>query len=75
MASSRGSSQPREQTCVFELTGRFFTTELPGKPLIGYTPIQNEKFVFCFFFKDSCLNEGSGNLPVPKETEELTEVL
>ena len=52
---------------------RFRTTELPGKPLVGYTPIQNEKFVFCFLFKDRCLNEGSGNMPVPKETEELTE--
>ena len=26
------------------LAGGFFTTEPPGKPLIGYTPIQNKKF-------------------------------
>ena len=32
-----------------------------------------KSFFFCFLFKDSCLNEGSGNMPVPKETEELTE--
>ena len=29
---SRGSSWPRDQTCVSWLAGRFFTTEPPGKP-------------------------------------------
>ena len=29
---SRGSSQPRDQTCISCITGRFFTAELPGKP-------------------------------------------
>ena len=29
---SRGSSQPRDQTGVFCIASRFFTTELPGKP-------------------------------------------
>ena len=29
---SRGSFQPRNQTCVSCIAGRFFTTELPGKP-------------------------------------------
>ena len=29
---SRGSSQPRDQTCISCLVGGFFTTELPGKP-------------------------------------------
>ena len=29
---SRGSSQPRDQTQVSHIAGRFFTTELPGKP-------------------------------------------
>ena len=28
---SRGSSQPRDQTCISCITGRFFTTEPPGK--------------------------------------------
>ena len=28
----RGSSQPRDQTFVSSLAGRFFTTEPPGKP-------------------------------------------
>ena len=32
MPSSRGSSQPRDRTWVFYIAGRFFTTELPGKP-------------------------------------------
>ena len=31
MTSSRGSSQPRGQTWVSCISGRFFTTELPGK--------------------------------------------
>ena len=29
---SRGSSQPRDQTRVFCIVGRFFTSESPGKP-------------------------------------------
>ena len=29
---SRESSQPRDQTLVSCITGRFFTTEPPGKP-------------------------------------------
>jgi len=28
---SRGTSQPRDQTWLFCITGRFFTTELPAK--------------------------------------------
>ena len=31
MLSSRGSSQPRDQTCISCIAGRFFTTEPPGK--------------------------------------------
>ena len=27
---SRGSSQPKDQTCISYIAGRFFTTELPG---------------------------------------------
>ena len=41
ISSSRGSSQPRDRThvsCGSCTTGRFFTTEPPGKlPLKGYT--------------------------------------
>ena len=33
MPSSRGSSQPRDQTRVFCIAGRFFTTEPSGKPI------------------------------------------
>ena len=33
----RGSSQPRDQTCISCLAGRFFTTEPPGKPLNQFT--------------------------------------
>ena len=32
MPSSRGSSQPRDQTCVSNTAGRFFTVEPMGKP-------------------------------------------
>ena len=34
MPSSRGSSPPRDQTCISCIAGGFFTTEPPGKPLI-----------------------------------------
>ena len=37
MPSSRGSSWPKDQTCIFWgscTAGRFFTTELPGNPTI-----------------------------------------
>ena len=37
---SRGSFQPRNRThvsCISCLTGRFFTTEPPGKPMCIYT--------------------------------------
>ena len=32
MPSSRGSSQPRDQTCISCIAGKFFTNESPGKP-------------------------------------------
>ena len=35
---SRGSSQPRDQTCISCITGRFFTTEPPGKPCSIISP-------------------------------------
>ena len=41
ISSSRGSSQHRDCThasCVSVLAGRFFTTELPGKPLYEKQP-------------------------------------
>ena len=34
MPSSRGSSQPRDRTCISVLAGRFFITEPLGKPLL-----------------------------------------
>ena len=36
MPSSRGSSQPRDRTGVFCIAVRFFTTEPPGKPQVGF---------------------------------------
>ena len=32
MSPSKASSQPKNQTCISCTAGRFFTTELPGKP-------------------------------------------
>ena len=40
MPSSRGSSRPRDQTCIFCSScnaGGFFTTEPPGKPFSNLT--------------------------------------
>ena len=36
ISSSRGSFSPRDRTCVSCITGLFFTTEPPGKPLNLY---------------------------------------
>jgi len=33
---SRRYSQPRDQTCVSRIAGRFFTIQPPGKPLNMY---------------------------------------
>jgi len=38
MPSSRGSSSPRDQTCVFWIACRFFTAEAPGKLLLLALP-------------------------------------
>ena len=38
---SRGSSPPRDQNCSSYTTGRFFTTEPPGKPLLFLSLIQD----------------------------------
>ena len=44
MASSRGSSQHRDQTQVSCITGRFFTTEPLGKPMrIQYSGFKKAK--------------------------------
>ena len=44
VCSSRGSSQPRGQTCVSCIAGRFFTTAAPGKLLGvregGFIPLE-----------------------------------
>ena len=54
MPSSRGSSQPRDQTCITfaVLAGRFYTTNAPGKP---YFPGLN-------FAKGEKVTKASGNL-------------
>ena len=43
---SRGSSRPRDQTCVSCTAGRFFTAELPRKPhKMKHTLKQKSKFI------------------------------
>ena len=37
---SRGSSWPRDQTCISCIEGRFFIAQPPGKPVLWYT-VQN----------------------------------
>ena len=61
---SRGSSQPRDQTQVSHIAGRFFTTELPGKPKA--TILQ-----YKFFFKK--LKNRSGEGSQPRSWEEVIE--
>ena len=38
--SSRGSSQPRDRTCISCIAGRFFTILPPGKPINGVQPLK-----------------------------------
>ena len=58
ISSSRGSSQPRDQTQVSCLSGRFFTTEAPGKlPSLGKNwvlEILAVTFFFFLFVVDTC---------------------
>ena len=47
MPSSRESSQPRDQTWVSCIAGRFFTPEPPGKPILH--PSENFKNIFTLY--------------------------
>ena len=40
MPSSRGSSQPRDQTQLSCIAGRFFSFKPPGKPMEYYISVQ-----------------------------------
>ena len=54
----RGSSQPRDQTCISCIAGVFFTTELPVKPgpmVIGQ--LQNAIYVRCVLYSSSDLGK------------------
>ena len=41
MSLSRGSSWPKDQTCISCIVGGFFTAELPGKPNLGMLVVKN----------------------------------
>ena len=51
MPSSRGSFQPRDQTCISCVAGEFFTDESPGKP----------RETMCHFNKTAFLEAGGTN--------------
>ena len=62
MPCSRGSFQPRDQTCIFCISGKFFTAEPPGKkrstsgPLIAIPPGFSSAFYPpCSWYPVSCL--------------------
>ena len=50
---SRGSSQSRQQPCIFCISGRFFTSESPGKPcsLVGWWDTNTLEIVFFMTFQ------------------------
>ena len=63
MPSSRGSSQPRDQTWVSfgsYIAGRFFTTEPPGKPLPAHIPILSLLFCLVFPSPPGCSTDTQG---------------
>ena len=57
MVSSRGSSQPRDQTQVSCTADGFFTIEPPGKPMVLILPPRKHKLatftLYNFFFKST----------------------
>ena len=49
---SRGSSQPRDWTCISCIAGRFFTAEPPGKSILS-----GLHFVICEPVEEACWNQ------------------
>jgi len=49
MSSSRGSSQPRDQTCVSCIAGRFFIDRPLGKPTPALAPLHNSQLHWPYF--------------------------
>ena len=57
ISSFRGSSQPRDWTCIFYITGRLFTTEPPGSPILhsGCTNFcSNQQYIKFLFSLHPC---------------------
>ena len=52
---SRGSSQPRDWTCIPCTTGRFFTTELPGNPELYCRPRQKTQVSVILSLNMACI--------------------
>ena len=48
MSSCRGSSWPRNRTCVSCTAGRFFATELPGKPWLSIGFLKQTKGTYLY---------------------------
>ena len=70
MPSSRGSSQPRDQTCVSGIAGRLFTAEPPGKPLqkIQFSSVTQSCLTLC-----DPMNRSTPGLPVHHQLLEFTQ--
>ena len=52
---SRGSSWPRDQTCISWIAGRFFTTESLGKPQSTSTESESAFFLSAVYFICVCV--------------------
>ena len=57
ISSSRGFSQPRDQTCAFCIAGGFFTAEPPAKPRRKCKGLQGELYCLCQVFLINYLPE------------------
>ena len=71
MYSSRESSPPRDRTQACCITGRFFTTEPPGKPTKAISSVQFS----CSLVSNSCdpMNRSTPGLPVHHQLPEFTQ--
>ena len=72
---SRGSSQPRDQTGVSCIAGRFFPAELPGKPIYMYQFSSVQWISVAQSGPTLCnpMNRSTPDLPVHHQLPEFTQ--
>ena len=70
MPSSKGSSPPRDQTCVSCLAGTFFTTEAQGNPkyLFQFSSVAQSCPALC-----TPMNRSTPGLPIHHQLPEFTQ--